>query len=82
MTRTGLYISTVALTILSASGCSFATAVQRNTDAINTSSSTIDTNSRAVAESTRATGTLVPALQGVERLHGPMESVAALDPTL
>src|SRR5205823_10633572 len=38
-------------------GCSVATTVQRNTDAINRSSETIGTNTQAVSDSTKATGT-------------------------
>src|SRR5512144_863452 len=80
MRRAGLPV--LAIATFAAAGCSLATSVQRNTEAINASSATIDTNTKAVADSTRATGSLVPALQGVERLRCPMESVAALDPTL
>ena len=67
----------VTLATVSSIGCSVATTVQRNTDAINRSSETIGTNTQAVNDSTKATGTLIPALQGVERLKQPMESVAA-----
>jgi hypothetical protein len=74
-------IAVVLVAVLATTGCSLATSVRRNTDAIAMSSSAIGTNTRAVTDSTTATGSLVPALEGVERLRGPMESVAALDPT-
>ena len=64
-------------------GCSLAMGIRQNTDAIGGSTSAI---ARQYARRSRnrppAPASLVPALQGVERLRGPMESVAALDPTL
>ena len=56
--------------------------IRQNTEAIGRSSTAIDTNTKAIAESTSGTTSLIPALQGVQRLDGPMRSVAALDPTM
>ena len=62
--------------------CTGGCAIKQNTAAIGGSTSAIASNTKAIQESTAGTTLLVPALQGVERLRGPMESVAALDPTL
>src|SRR5262245_48565685 len=73
------HMSVLLVTVALAARCA---TIRQNTEAINKSSATINTNTEAVTTSTKATGTLVPALEGVERLRGPMESVANLDPTL
>src|SRR6187200_1310808 len=64
------------------SGCSVATNIQHNTEAIDRSSASINTNTAAVQESTTGTTSLVPALQGAERLREPLQQVANLEPTL
>ncbi|PYQ78281.1 MAG: hypothetical protein DMG01_11975, partial [Acidobacteria bacterium] len=71
------HIPAIVVAAAITAGCSVATTVRQNTDAINNSSDTIRRNTEAIGDSTRGTGALVPALQGVERLRGPMESVAA-----
>src|SRR5579864_2158999 len=68
--------------LVAGAGCSLATSVRKNTDAIQASTDSIRSNTEAIGESTKGTATLVPALQGVERLSGPMQSVASLEPTL
>ena len=64
------------------SGCSVATNVRQNTEAINNSSAAIKGNTAAVQESTKGTSALVPALEGAERLRQPLTDVARLEPTL
>jgi hypothetical protein len=63
-------------------GCSLATSINRNSDAIGKSTSAISSNTDTIAKSTAATGNLVPALQDVGKLQEPMKQVAALDPTM
>src|SRR5688500_10937935 len=71
-----------SLTIALVSGCSVATNVRRNTEAIEGSSASIRSNTAAVQESTKGTSALVPALEGAERLRQPLTDVARLEPTL
>jgi hypothetical protein len=63
-------------------GCSLATSINRNSDAIGKSTAAIASNTDTIAQSTKATGNLVPALQDVGKLQEPMKQVAALDPTM
>src|SRR6186713_1347690 len=70
------------LATLASVSCSVATTVGRNTEAIEKSSATIQSNASAIQESTRGTTALVPALQQVQKLEGPLTQVAGLDPTL
>jgi hypothetical protein len=63
-------------------GCSLATSINRNSDAIGKSTAAISSNTDTIAQSTKATGNLVPALQDVGKLQEPMKQVAALDPTM
>ena len=79
--RKGRVVFLLALALASVS-CSVATTVGRNTEAIEKSSATIQSNTAAIQESTKGTTALVPALQQVERLEGPLTRVAGLDPTL
>jgi uncharacterized protein YoxC len=72
----------LAFTVLSCTACSVMTPVRRNTRAVDHSSATIAANTQAVATSTNAMTSLVPALQGVQRLEEPMKEVAALDARL
>ena len=55
------------LALIATTGCSTVTAIRQNTEAIGRSSTTIDTNTKAIAESTSGTTSLIPALQGVQR---------------
>ena len=66
------------LVALPCAGCSFATTVRQNTAAIVKSTETIGTNTEAIEASTSGTSSLVPALQDVVQLRGPMQAVATL----
>src|SRR5262245_5079403 len=84
MNRCGAVISLAALATLTAttSACSFGTVIQKNTDAIGRSTSTVETNIKAIEEASKGTTTLVPVLERVTRLEPPLQSIAGLDPTL
>src|SRR5262245_10548756 len=56
--------------------------VKRNTAEIERSVSAVRANTDVVLESTRSMGALIPSLQKVDQLRGPLQSVAGLDTTL
>src|SRR4029450_11893898 len=61
---------------LLSAGCSLATGIRQNSEAIGKSTATISANTQAIQESTKGTTTLIPALQGTERLAGPLQALS------
>ena len=70
------------VSVVVSTGCSLATGIRQNTEAIGKSTTTIAHNTQAIQESTKGTTTLIPALQGTERLAEPLKAVSGLEPTL
>jgi len=71
---TRMRVAIAAALSVSAGGCALSRGVRGNTAAIGGSTSAIASNTKAIQESTAGTTLLVPALQGVEKLRGPMGS--------
>jgi hypothetical protein len=75
----------IGLAVLPASvlaGCSLATTVRQNTDAIGRTNETVAANTVAVRESTSALGSLAKDINRTTELQKPLERVAELDTVL
>jgi hypothetical protein len=68
-----------AVAALGGAACSLPTLLQKNLKAIETSTATISKNNETVQASTRVSE---EGIRSFERLRGPMESMAGLEPTL